>query len=216
MDPLTTLLAAAAATGPNTFQSQALTALRSAGPQESFFTRVGNPHPLQMQQLVQTPSPQFNPILAQQAPAPTAIQQQFPLPTMPLASSLADPAPTALHISTLQAIQRMQQQTNPHHGANDAADSGHTATGNLAKGPDGIYSSQFPIPHLEAAGRFGAAGDAGPASTAQQRAQHPFRQWQVDPHRAQRAAPHHHHHRRHHHHHHHHRHHRLTSCGNRT
>ena len=113
MDPLTTLLAAAAATGPNTFQSQALTALRSAGPQESFFTRMGNPHPLQMQQMVQTPGQQFNPILAQQAPAPTAIQQQFPLPIMPLASPLADPAPTALHIPTLQAIQRMQQQTNP-------------------------------------------------------------------------------------------------------
>ena len=41
MDPLTALLAAAAATGPNTLQSQALTALRSAGPQESFFTRMG-------------------------------------------------------------------------------------------------------------------------------------------------------------------------------
>ena len=58
MDPLTSLLAAAAATGPNTFQSQAPTALRSAGPQESFFTRVGNPHPLQVQQLAQpTPPP---------------------------------------------------------------------------------------------------------------------------------------------------------------
>ena len=41
MDPLTTLLAAAAATEPNTLQGQALTALRSAGPQESFFTRMG-------------------------------------------------------------------------------------------------------------------------------------------------------------------------------
>ena len=50
MDTLTTLLAAAAATGPNTLQSQALTALRSAGPQESFFTRMGNPHPLQRTQ----------------------------------------------------------------------------------------------------------------------------------------------------------------------
>ena len=53
MDPLTTLLAAAAATGPNILQSQALTALRSAGPQESFFTRMGNPHPLQVQRLGQ-------------------------------------------------------------------------------------------------------------------------------------------------------------------
>ena len=61
MDPLTTLLAAAAATGPNTFQSQALTALRSAGPQESYFTRMGNPHPLQMQQLGQPTAPQLNP-----------------------------------------------------------------------------------------------------------------------------------------------------------
>ena len=61
MDPLTALLAAAAATGPNTLQSQALTALRSAGPQESFFTRMGNPHPLQVQQLAQPAPPQLTP-----------------------------------------------------------------------------------------------------------------------------------------------------------
>ena len=113
MDPLTTLLAAAAATGPNTLQSQALTALRSAGPQESFFTRMGNPRPLQVQQLAQPTTPQLNPIIAQQASAPTAIQQHFPMPIMPLASPMADPAPTALHIPTLQAIHRMQQQNSP-------------------------------------------------------------------------------------------------------
>ena len=113
MDPLITLLAAAAATGPNTLQSQALTALRSAGPQESFFTRMGNPHPLQLQQLAQPVTPQLSPIIAQQTSAPTALSQQPPTPILPLASPLADPAPTALHIPTLQAIQRMQQQTNP-------------------------------------------------------------------------------------------------------
>ena len=112
MDPLTTLLAAAAATGPNTLQSQALTALRSAGPQESFFTRMGNPHPLQVQQLAQPTTPQLNPIIAQPTSA-TALPQQFPMPIMPLASPLADPAPTALHIPTLQAIHRMQQQASP-------------------------------------------------------------------------------------------------------
>ena len=113
MGPLTTLLAAAAAAGPNTIQSQALTALRSAGPQESFYTRMGNPHPLQMQQLVQPPTTHFAPITAQQPPAPTAIQQQFPMPTMPFTAPLTDPAPTALHIPTLQAMQRIQQQANP-------------------------------------------------------------------------------------------------------
>ncbi|CAE7569870.1 unnamed protein product, partial [Symbiodinium pilosum] len=175
MDPLTTLLAAAAATGPNTLQSQALTALRSAGPQESFFTRMGNPHPLHVQQLAQPTTPQFNSIIAQQAPAPTAVQQHFPMPIMPLASPLADPAPTALHIPTLQPIHTMQQQTSPatRHDANDAADSDHTTTGNSAKRPNGVHPGQFPVTHPEAAGRFGTAGDAGPASTAQQRAQYP-------------------------------------------
>ena len=113
MDPLTTLLPAAAATGPNNLQSQALTALRSAGPQESFFTRMGNPHPLQVQQLAQPTTPQLNPIIAQPTSAPTAFPQQFPVPIMPLASPLADPAHTALHIPTLQAIHRMQQQASP-------------------------------------------------------------------------------------------------------
>ena len=88
-------------------------ALRSAGPQESFFTRMGNPHPLQVQQLAQPTTPQLNPIIAQPTSAPTALPQQFPTPIMPLASPLADPAPTALHIPTLQAIHRTQQQASP-------------------------------------------------------------------------------------------------------
>ena len=113
MDPLTTLLAAAAATGPNTLQSQALTALRSAGPQESFFTRMGNPHPLQMQQLAQPTTPQLNPIITQPTSAPTALAQQIPMPIFPLAHPMADPATTGLHIPTLQAIHRMQQQASP-------------------------------------------------------------------------------------------------------
>ena len=111
MDPLTTLLAAAAATGPNTFQSQALTALRSAGPQESYFTRMGNPHPLQMQQLGQPTAPQLNPIITQ--PAPTALAQQIPMPILPLAHPMTEPATAGLHIPTLQAIHRMQQQAGP-------------------------------------------------------------------------------------------------------
>ena len=105
MDPLTTLLAAAAATGPNTFQSQALTALRSAGPQESYFTRMGNPHPVQMQQLGQPTAPQLNPIIT--------LAQQIPMPILPLAHPKAEPATTRLHIPTLQAIHRMQQQASP-------------------------------------------------------------------------------------------------------
>ena len=113
MDPLTTLLAAAAATGPNTFQSQALTALRSAGPQESFFTRMGNPHPLQMQQLAQPTTPQLAPIITQPTMAPTAFTQPLSMPAMPMASPMADPAPGALHLPTLQAIHRMQQQASP-------------------------------------------------------------------------------------------------------
>ena len=110
MDPLTTLLAAAAATGPNTLQSQALMALRSGGPQESFFTRMGNPHPLQMQQLAQPTTPQLTPIITQPTMAPTAFTQPLSMPTMPMASPLADPAASALHLPTLQAIHRMQQQ----------------------------------------------------------------------------------------------------------
>ena len=113
MDPLTTLLAAAAATGPNTFQSQALTALRSAGPQESYFTRMGNPHPLQMQQLGQPTAPQLNPIITHPVSAPTALAQQIPMPILPLAHPMAESATTGLHIPTLQATRRMQQQAGP-------------------------------------------------------------------------------------------------------
>ena len=85
MDPSTTVLAAAAATGPNTLQSQALTALRSA----------------------------LAPIIAQPTMAPTAFAQPLSMPTMPMASPLADPTPGALHLPTLQAIHRMQQQASP-------------------------------------------------------------------------------------------------------
>ena len=113
MDPLTTLLAAAAATGPNTFQSQALTALRSAGPQESYFTRMGNPQPLQMQQLGQPTAPQLNPIITHPVSAPTALAQQIPMPILPLAHPMAESATTGLHIPTLQASHRMQQQAGP-------------------------------------------------------------------------------------------------------
>ena len=64
-------------------------------------------------------------------------------------------------------------QSSARHDANDAADSDHTTTGNSAKRPNGVHPGQFPVTHLEAAGRFGTAGDAGPASTAQQRTQYP-------------------------------------------
>ena len=83
------------------------------GPQESFFTRMGNPHPLQMQQLAQPTTPQLNPIITKPTAAPTALTQQLPMPILPLAPPLADPATTALHIPTLQAIHRMQQQASP-------------------------------------------------------------------------------------------------------
>ena len=167
MDPLTALLAAAAATGPNTLQSQALTALRSAGPQESFFTRMGNPHPLQVQQLAQPAPPQLTPTITQptMAPmAPTAFTQPLSVPTMPMASPMADPTTGALHLPTLQAIHRMQQApvlvpTMPQLPAVQP-----TAT-------DRVYPDQLSCTHPTAAGRLGTAGDAGPASTAQQRTQ---------------------------------------------
>ena len=149
MDPLTTLLAAAAATGPNTLQSQALTALRSAGPQESFFTRMGNPHPLQLQQLAQPTTPQLNPIITQPTMAPTALTQPLP---MPMIAATGQPSTS--------------------YDANNAADSGHTATSNDAKRPGGVHPGQFSHTHPKAAGRFGTAGDAGPASAAQQCAQY--------------------------------------------
>ena len=101
MDPLTALLAAAAATGPNTLQSQALTALRSAGPQESFFTRMGNPHPLQAQQLAQPAPPQLTPTITQPTMAPMA-PTAFTQPLSATASLMADPTTGALHLPTLQ------------------------------------------------------------------------------------------------------------------
>ena len=158
MDPLTALLAAAAAaTGPNTLQSQALAALRSAGPQESFFTRMGNPHPLQVQQLAQPAPPQLTPTITQptMAPmAPTAFTQPLSVPTMPMASPMADPTTGALHLPTLQAIHRMQQApvlvpTMP--------PSGCTASRDGAKRPDRVYPDQLSCTH--------PTGQAQPAST---------------------------------------------------
>ena len=171
MDPLTTLLAAAAATGPNTLQSQALTALRSAGPQESFFTRTGNPHPLQLQQLAQPTTPQLSPIITQPTMAPTALTQPLSMPMMPMASPLADPTPSALHIPTLQTIRRIGQSSTSY-GANNAATSNYTATSDDANRPGGVHPGQFSHTHPKAAGRLGTAGDAGPASAAQQCAQY--------------------------------------------
>ena len=86
MDPLTSLLAAAAANGPNAAQTQALAALRSAalrsaGPQESFYTRMGNPHPLQTSPAMQSPTTQPT---AKQPTAmqPTAMQPPTMQPAM--------------------------------------------------------------------------------------------------------------------------------------
>ena len=171
MDPLTALLAAAAATGPNTLQSQALTALRSAGPQESFFTRMGNPHPLQMQQLAQPTTPQINPIITQPTMAPTALTQPLPMPIMPLASPLADPTSNARashpHVAG-HPQDAATGQPSTSYDANNAADSGHTATGNDAKRPRRSTPRPIFLHSPQGRGRFGRAGDAGPASTAQQ------------------------------------------------
>ena len=52
------------------------------------------------------------------------------------------------------------------------ADSGHTATSNDAQRPGGVHPGQFSHTHPKAAGRFGTAGDTGPASAAQQCTQH--------------------------------------------
>ena len=144
MGPLTTLLAAAAATGPNTLQSQALTALRSAGPQESFFTRMGNPHPLQAQQLAQPTPPQLTPIITQPTMAPTAFTQPLSMPTMPMASPLADPAAGALHLPTLQAVHGMQQQASPAPALVPTMPQIPTAANSDdAKRPDGVHPKQL-------------------------------------------------------------------------
>ena len=45
--------------------------------------------------------------------APTAFTQPLSVPTMPMTSPMADPTTGALHLPTLQAIHRMQQQTSP-------------------------------------------------------------------------------------------------------
>ena len=63
-------------------------------------------------------------------------------------------------------------QPSTSYDANNAADSGHTVTGNDAKRPSGVHPGQFSYTHPKAAGRFGTAGDAGPANTAQQCTQH--------------------------------------------
>ena len=63
-------------------------------------------------------------------------------------------------------------QPSTSYDANNAADSGHTATGNHAKRPGGVHPGQFSYTHPKAAGRFGTAGNAGPANAAQQCAQH--------------------------------------------
>ena len=81
--------------------------------QESFFTRMGNPHPLQMQHFGQPTTPQLNPIMTQPVSAPTALAQQIPMPILPLAHPMADPATTGLHIPTLQAIHRTAPQQPP-------------------------------------------------------------------------------------------------------
>ena len=66
-----------------------------------------------MQQLAQPTTPQLTPIITQPTMAPTAFTQPLSMPTTPMASPLADPTPGALHLPTLQAIHRMQQQASP-------------------------------------------------------------------------------------------------------
>ena len=65
------------------------------------------------------------------------------------------------------------EQPSTRHDANVAADLGCATAGTFAKGPSGVHPSQLPDTHLEAAGRLSTTGDAGSASTAQQRTQHP-------------------------------------------
>ena len=174
MDPLTTLLAAAAATGPNTFQSQALTALRSAGPQESYFTRMGNPHPLQMPQLGQPTAPQLNPIITQ-----PVVGTNGPRAADPHAN-FATGTPNGRasnHWTTHSNVAGHPQDATTsrpitHDDANNAADSDRATTGSVTKRPDGVHPGQFSLAHPKTAGRFGSAGDAGSASTTQQRTQH--------------------------------------------
>ena len=64
-------------------------------------------------------------------------------------------------------------QPSAHYDANHTADFDRAATGNVTKRPGGVHPGQFSLTHAKTAGRFGSAGDAGPASTAQQCTQHP-------------------------------------------
>ena len=90
--------------------------------------------------------------------------------TGPNTRPLADPAPSALHLPTLQAIHRMQQQASPAPALVPTMPQLPTTqpTATMPKRADGVYPNQFSRTHPKAAGRFGAAGDARPASAAQQ------------------------------------------------
>ena len=85
-----------------------------------------------------------------------------------MASPLADPAPNALHLPTLQAIHRMQQQASPAPALVPTMCQLPTTQPTATTRSDGVYPNQFSRTHPKAAGRFGTAGDAGPASAAQQ------------------------------------------------
>ena len=121
---------------------------------------------------VLSPAPVLMAIATQHPPAQTSIQQQFPTPTVPFAASLADQAPTALHIPTLQAIQRIQQQANPAPTMVPVTPQLHPVTAQATMPRDPTEYTQANFPSLtKTAGRSGAAGDAGPTSAAQQRTQ---------------------------------------------
>ena len=168
MDPLTTLLAAAAATGPNTLQRQALTAgFEVRGPSRKLLHAHGESPSATGAGTGAANRPAIQP---DHCPASTG-QQHFFVPIMPLASPLADPAPTALHIPTLQAIHRTQQQTSPAPAMMPMMPQTPITQPQATLPRDPTEYTQANFPSLT--GRFGTAGDAGPASTAQQRTQYP-------------------------------------------
>ena len=161
MDPLTTLLAAAAATGPNTLQSHGF---EVRGTSRKLLHAHG-----------ESPSAPNAAIGAANNPAAQPDHQPANIGTnCPYAA--ASHANLAIGISTGRPSTHRASHPNvagPSQDAAtgqpstrydaDAADSDHTTTGNVAKRPSGVHPGQFSFTHSKAAG----------AVLAQQRTQHP-------------------------------------------
>ena len=191
MDPLTTLLAAAAATG-NTLQSQALTALRSAGPQESFFTRVGNPHECSNWRS-QPPRSSTRSSPSQHRRRPP-FRSSFPCQSCHWHLHGRPSTHRASHPNVAGHPQDAATgQPSTCYDANDAADSDHTTTGNAAKRPSGAHPGQFSFTHprqLAVLAQLRCRTSKHCAAARTTSCSPVFRQWQGDLRRARDWATH--------------------------